>query len=262
MTAATTSRAALPSTDSPEERARAGTSPLAVARTAGVLYLVIFALGLFSELLVRARLIESGDAATTAENILGSESLFRIGFAADLTVFLADAAVAVLLYVLLRPVSTTLALVAAAFRLVQTAILGLNLLNHYMALQILTGDAYAGLGRDEREVLAFSYLDAHTYGYLIGLVFFGLHLAVIGYLVFRSGYLPRFLGVLLALASVGYVVDSFSFFLVAGYDGALSPIVLAPAVVAELATILWLIRKGVDVPQWHRRNSSASLRIA
>jgi hypothetical protein len=231
-------------------------SPLAVARSAGVLYLVIFVCGLFSELVVRGRLIESGDATATAANILGSESLFRIGFAADLVVFLADAAVAVLFYVLLRPVSQTLALVAAAFRLVQTAILGLNLLNHYMALQILTGDAYTGLGQDQRDVLAFSYLDAHTYGYLIALVFFGLHLAVLGYLVYRSTYFPRVLGVLLALAAAGYLLDSFTFFLVPGYDGALSPVVLAPAVVAELAMILWLLLKGVDVRRWPRQTRS------
>jgi hypothetical protein len=246
-----------PATRAPaNERGGAGSSPLAVARTAGVLYLMIFTFGLFSELIVRVPLIESGDAAATAANILGSESLFRIGFVADLGVFLADAAVAVLFYVLLKPVSHTLAMVAAAFRLAQTAILGLNLLNHYMALQILTGDAYGTLGQAQREALAFSYLDAHTYGYLIGLVFFGLHLAVLGYLIHRSRYFPRWLGVLLGLAAVGYLVDSFTFFLVGGYEGGLSPIVLAPAVVAELAAILWLLVRGVDVREWQRQSRS------
>lgn len=227
-------------------------SPIAVARAAGVLYAIIFVLGLFSELFVRDRLIETGDAAATARNILESEALFRIGFSADVLVFAADAAVAVLFYVLLRPVSQTLALVAAALRIVQTAVLGSNLLNHYMSLQLLTGSEYADLAQPQRDALAYTYLDAHTYGYLLGLVFFGLHLAVLGYLVYRATYLPRFLGVLLALAACGYLADSFTYFLVAGYEGAASPAVLAPAVVAELAMIVWLVFKGVDADAWRQ----------
>ena len=250
-------------TRKPVEAGRA--SPLAVARTAGALYLLIFVLGLFSELFVRQRLIEAGDADATAASILASEGLFRAGFAGDLLVFAADAAVAVLFYVLLRPVSRTLALVAAAFRLVQTAILGLNLLNHYMALQLLTGDGYAGLAPDQLNALAYAHLDAHAYGYLIALVFFGLHLAVISVLIYRSTYFPRFLGVLLGLAAVGYLADSFTYFLVPGYEGALSPVVLAPAVLAELATILWLLLKGIDVSRWQRtaaRTTSARAHAA
>lgn len=223
-----------------------------IARVAGVLYLAIFVCGLFAELVVRTRLIESGDAAATAGNILADEWLYRLGFAADIVVVLADAALAVLFYVLLRPVNSTLALLAAAFRLVQTAVLALNLLNHYMALQVLRDDAYAGLPGNELDALAYSYLDAHGYGYLIGLTFFGVNLALMGYLVYRAPYFPRFLGVLLGLAAIGYLVDSFMFFLVPDYDGAVSPVVLAPAVIAELAMILWLLIKGVDLPGWRR----------
>jgi Domain of unknown function (DUF4386) len=225
---------------------------MTVARVAGVLYLVVFVCGIFSEVVVRSSLIESDDAAATAENILGSEWLFRIGFVSDLVVFLADAALAVLFYVLLRPVNRTLALTAAAFRLAQTAILGLNLLNHYMALQVLRADAYAGLSGSERDALAYSYLDAHSYGYLIGLAFFGVNLAILGYLVYRAPYFPRFLGVLLGLAAIGYLVDTLMFVLVPDYGGALSPVVLAPAVIAELAMIVWLLVKGVDLPSWNQ----------
>ena len=229
---------------------------MAIARTAGVLYLAIFVLGLFAELGVRAQLVEVGDAAATARNILDSQGLFRAGFVADLMVVLADAAVAVLFYVLLRPVSVVLALAAAGFRLVQTAVLAANLLNQFMALQLLTGDGYGALRRDELQTLAYSHMDAHRYGYLIALVFFALHLAVLGYLVYRSTYFPRALGVLLALAAVGYLADSLTYFLVEGYEGALSPVVLAPAVVAELAMILWLLLRGVDVRRWQQRTGA------
>jgi hypothetical protein len=119
---------------------------------------------------------------------------------------------------------------------------------------ILDGSAaYDSFEPDQLETLALLSLDAHMYGYLIGLVCFGVHLALLGYLVYRSGFLRRFLGGLLGLAAFGYLVDSFTYFLVPGYDGALSGIVLAPAVIAALATIGWLLVIGVDVQRWEQR---------
>jgi len=164
-------------------------------------------------------------------------------------------ATGVLIYILLRPVSRTLALVATGFRLVQSAVLGINLLNHLMAVVILNDAADLG-AFDEGQIddLVLLSLSAHTYGYLIALVFFAIHLLIVGHLVWRSGFLPRALGALLALAGVGYLADSLMFFLIPGYDGAASPVVLAPAIVAEAGLILWLLIKGVDVPRWRERS--------
>ena len=235
------------------------TSPRTLARVAGLLYLVIFVCALFSELVVRQRLIEPGDAAATAEAIAGSEGLFRAGFLADLVAFSADVATGILIYVLLRPVSRTLALLATGFRLVQSAVLGMNLLNQLMAIVILddAGDLGA-FDQGQIDDLVLLSMSAHTYGYLIALVFFASHLLIIGYLVWRSGFLPRALGALLALAGVGYLADSLMFFLIPGYEGAASPLVLAPAIVAEAGLILWLLIKGVDVQRWRERSEAPS----
>lgn len=222
-------------------------SPRNVARGAGVLYLVIIVCGLFSELFVRGRLVDVTDPAGTAAAIAASEGLFRIGFSADLIMVVSDVGLAVLLYVLLRPVSRTLALVAASFRIVQSAVLGMNLLHHLDAALMLDSSGPAGsLPASQRDALVAMSMDSHAHGYLIALVFFGIHLAILGCLVVKAPYFPAWLGVLMVVAGAGYLTDSFSFFLVPGYDGALSSTVLAPALVTELATVLWLLVKGVD----------------
>ena len=102
---------------------------------------------------------------------------------------------------------------------------------------------------DQLHALVLLFLNAHSYGYLIGLVFFGLHCFVLGYLVFKSGYFPGILGVLLIFASLGYLIDSFANFLLPNYDATISLVVLAPAFIAELSLCLWLLFKGVDVQQ-------------
>lgn len=220
-------------------------SKLATARTAGVLYAVIIACGLFAEIGVRSQLIEPGDPATTARNIIDSPMLFRAGLAADIVMFLADVAIAVVLYQLLRPLNRTLALLAAAFRMTQTAVIGINLLNMLQAVRIVDDAEYLGsFGTDHTDALALLYLDAHRYGYILGLAFFGVSTLIIGYLALASKQMPRALGVLLVLAGAGYLVDTFSFFVVPGYDGSASPFVLAPALVAEIWFALWLLTRG------------------
>lgn len=220
-------------------------SNFATARTAGLLYVVIVACGLFAEIGVRTQLIEAGDPGATARNIIDSPMLFRAGLAADIVMFLADVAIAVVLYQLLRPLNRTLAMLAAAFRITQTAVIGLNLLNMFQAVRILDDADYLNsFGTDQTDTLALLYLDAHKYGYILGLAFFGVSTLVIGYLALTSGQFPRPLGALLVLAGSGYLVDTFSFFVIPGYDGAASPIVLAPALVAEIWFAVWLLTGG------------------
>jgi hypothetical protein len=215
------------------------------ARTAGVLYLIIIICGLFAEVGVRSQLIEPGDPAATAQNIIGSPMLFRAGLAADVVMFTADVALAIVLYQLFKPLNRTLSMLAAAFRITQTAVIGLNLLNMFQAVRIVDDADYLNVFADgQADALALLYLDAHKYGYLLGLAFFGASTLVIGYLALASRQMPRPLGVLLGLAGAGYLVDTFSFLLIPGYDGSASPIVLAPALIAEVWFALWLLTKG------------------
>lgn len=223
------------------------------ARVAGILYLAIIVAGLFAEMFVRASLIVPGDATTTANNIVASEGLFRAGIASDLVMIMCDVALGLAFYVLLRPVSQALALLAAFFRLAQATTLGLNLLNLLLALQLLSGAEYLSVvGADQLHAQAMLFLDAHSTGYSIALIFFGFSILILGYLVFKSGYFPKILGILLVVASFGYLVDSAASFLLPSYQeyaAQFSMIVLAPAIVGEAAICLWLLLKGVNVRQ-------------
>lgn len=238
--------------------AHPGISPQPYARTAGVLYLVIIVCGLWSEIFVRSSLIVAGDAAATAGNIVAAEGLFRAGFAADTLMVLSDVGLAVLLYALLRPVNATLALTAAALRLVQTAVIALSLLHQQAALLLLDGSGPAGAFEPaQRQALAVLALDLHGHGYDLGLIFFGASCLVLGFLVSRSGYLPRVLGWLVMAAGVVYLAGSYTLFLFPAHAGTLAPLYVVP-VVSEVAFCLWLLVKGVDVAAWRAATAVAA----
>lgn len=241
----------------------AGPSPMTYARIAGLLYLVIFFMAPFAEFFVREGLIVAGDPGATAENIVASEGLFRAGFATDLVVFVIEVAQAAILYVLLAPVSRPLALVMSFARLAQATILGLNLLNMYTGLQLLTSPEYAAaFGGGQVETLAFVFLRAQSFGYELGLVFFALHLFALGYLVFQSAFLPRFLGILLVVSALGYVANSFSVFLAPGLADVMAVVVIVAALIGELPLTLWLLVKGVQETRWRERAAEAPAPVA
>ena len=224
-----------------------------LARVAGVLYLTIVVCAGFSEGYVRSTLIAPGDAAATAKNIMTSEWLFRLGFVSDLLAFLSDLVVAILFYVLLKPVSNTLSLIAASFRLLaHPAIASVNLLNHFAAVLLLSGADYLNaFETDQLHALVLFFLNAHRYGYLIGGAFFGLHCAILGYLLFKSELFPSVLGGLLLVASAGYLSESFGNFLFPDYAEILIWVVALPAVIAEVSLCLWLLIKGVKTQATH-----------
>jgi hypothetical protein len=221
-----------------------------LARTAGVLYLVIVVAGIFAQFVVRMSLIDPTDAAATAAAVRGAESLFRMGIAADLVMISADIAIALAFFVLLEPVSRALSLLAAFFRLVQATILGFNLMNLFVGLELVTGGAgpLGAVGESERQSLALMFFEAHGTGYAVGLAFFAFSLFLLGYLIYRSGYLPKLLAVLLMIAAGGYLADTLARTLLTDY-AAVQPIfdmvVFGPAVIAEVATALWLLIRGV-----------------
>ncbi|MCB0213477.1 MAG: DUF4386 domain-containing protein [Anaerolineae bacterium] len=225
------------------------------ARVAGVLYVIIIIAGIFAEFFVRQSLIVPGDATATATNIAASEGLFRLGIVGDLIMILSDIALALIFYVLFKPVSNALSLLAAFFRLGQATILGLNLLNLFFVLQLLSGADYlAAFEADQVPALMMLFLNGHSIGYSIGLVLFGLSLFVLGYLVLKSGYVPKVLGILLMVAAAGYLIDSLAGFLLPNYDDfetIFALVVFLPAFIGELSMALWLLLKGVTVKQMH-----------
>jgi len=229
-------------------------SPQRHARLAGVLYLAIILLGLFGELGVRGALVVSGDAAATAQRIASAQFLWAAGIAGDLLMHVLDVPVIVILYLLLKPVSQGLALLATCINLVQTAVLAANKLNLLVPVFLLGNGAHLQAFTPEQlHALSYLAIKAHGYGFGIGLIFFGIACLVRGWLIHRCGYLPRFLGVLLALAGLCYLVNSFALLLAPALADAMFPFILMPALVGELALCLWLIVKGVDTTQWARR---------
>jgi hypothetical protein len=228
------------------------TSPQTYARTAGLFYLVVIATAMFAEGFVRGRLVVSGNAAATAANIMGSQTLFRTGLAADLINCALDVAVAVILYVLLTPVNRSLALLAALLRVVADAILGVAGLMHLAAIVILAGATYQKVfSAQQLEALAYLTLTLHGLGYSISIVFFGVGCGILGYLIFRSTYFPKLIGVLLVVTGLCYLFDSFATIVAPSFSAKLYPWPLLPGFVSEVTLCIWLIVKGVNVPKWN-----------
>ncbi len=219
------------------------------ARIAGFLYLFIAVCGGFAFFAGYENLIVAGDATATANNIIASESIFRIGMAGDAFTFLGEIVLTVLLYNLFKPVNKTLSLIAAYSRLAMTAMIGVNLLNKLIALHLLSGANYLTVfASDQLNTLALLFLNGYGYGSLVWGIFFGLHLLVIGYLIFKSSYFPKILGFLFVFASFGYFIDSFGNILLPQYEAFYTVVILA-TVPAELAFAFWLLIKGVNVEE-------------
>jgi hypothetical protein len=232
----------------------AKTSPLVYARVAGLLLLIILVVGPFSLLYVPSTLFVPGDATATADNIRASESLFRLGIVSQSVVFLTEIVLTVLLYVLLRPVSRTLSLVAAFARLAMAVVQGINLLPYFIALLLLSGAGYLTVFEpDQLDALVLLFLNANEYGVYVWQLFFGLHLLVLGYLIFNSGYFPRILGVLVIVGSLGYLIDSYGNILYPNYEEIFAVVVGVTSVIGELPFFLWLLIKGVNVQRYNER---------
>jgi len=229
-------------------------SPQAIARTGGALYLIIIFFGGFGEMFVRNRLIVWGDATATAERILASEMLWRLSVGAELFYLLCAVALAGIFYFLLRPVSHVLALLAVFFNLVAIAIEAIGRLHLISALNILRGSETLGAFEPSQlHALAYVALQSHGRGFSVSLMFFGCACLVLGYLIFRSGFLPKVLGILMPIAGLGYLVDGFSLILAPAFHAMIFPGSLLPALVAELSLCLWLLVKGVNVSKWQVR---------
>jgi hypothetical protein len=226
----------------------AETSPLVRARVAGALYLFANLFAPFTLLYLPSRFLVRGDAAATASNIIASETLFRLGIVGNLFTFIANIFLALALYQLLKVVNKNMVSLMVIFFLAGVPVAMLNELNQLAVLHLLSGADYLkAYPADQLQALAYLLLRLHSQGLLIAHIFFGLWLFPMGYLVFKSGFIPKIVGVLLVIAGFGYVVQSFASFL--GYN---VDIILFTGW-GELVLLLWLLIKGVNVEQWKKR---------
>ena len=231
---------------------RTQVSPRVYARIGGILYLMIIIAGALGEIFIRGTLIVSGDAIATANNIIASQSLWRIGIAGNILMHMFDIPLMLVFYVLLKPVNKNLALLAILFNLIQTAVLVANKLNLLMPLFFLGNADYLKVfNPNQLYALSYLFVRAHDYGFGVGLLFFGFACLIYGYLLFRSGYFPKPLGVLMAIAGLSYLTNSIALLLAPDYAAKILP-VLGLALIGELSLGLWLLIKGVDLPAWEK----------
>jgi uncharacterized protein DUF4386 len=224
------------------------------ARIGGVLYLILILVGMFAVLFVRDKLIVSADPTATAHNIMASPLLWRMGIAADLIMHVLDVPIMLIIYILLRPVNKDIALLVVLFNLIQTAVLVANKLNLIAALLPLEHADY--LKAIEPHLLntqVYLSLKLHDYGFGVGLIFFGFVCLFEGYLIFRSGFLPKFIGILMQIAGLCYLTNSFTLLLAPKLENGIFPVIMMPCFIAELIFCLWLIFKGVNIPKWENQ---------
>jgi len=229
-------------------------SPQVISRIGGLLYLIIIVVGLFDEALVRDKIIVSGDAAATAANLTSLESLWRFGIGAEYLLLICATALTLIFYVLLRPVSRDLALLAVFFNLVSIAVEAVVQLYLLGALFPLGKAEYLKAFEPQQlYALASLSIRSHGHGFGVSLIFFGCVCVILGYLIFKSGYLPKVVGVLMQIAGLCYLINSYALFLAPSFADRIFPAILIPAFIGEASLCLWLLVKGVNLEQWHRR---------
>jgi len=204
-------------------------SPQLYARIGGALYLIIIVIGLFGEAFVRDKLIVSGDAAATAKNIMASESLWRFHVAAELFLLICAIVLLMILFVLLKPVSRELTLLALFFNLVSIGLEAATAMYLVVALFPLGNAAYLkAFSPEQLYAMATLSLKSHGYGFGVSLLFFGCFCVVIGRVIYKSGFLPKVIGALIQIAGLCYLTDSFALILSPALQIACSPPFFCP----------------------------------
>ena len=219
-----------------------------LARAAGFLYLIMIIAGGFAEVFVRGALTVSGDAIATAHNILASEQMYRFGFVADLVVLICGTILSLIFYILFKPVNKNLSLLALIFSTVAGAVMAVNLLNQLAPLLLLHNSSYLkAFNIEQLQTLSLFFLNLQSQGYNISLLLFAFYFPIIGWLVYKSNFLPRILGVIYTMAGLGYLINSLAWFLFPHLAAYLFPYILLPAFIGEVSMSMWLLIKGVKV---------------
>lgn len=225
------------------------------ARITGFLYLLLVPLGIFGIIYVPSILIVPGDIAATVSRIMANGLLFRLSIVSALLVQLVNIFVVVLLYKLLKPVNKNQAVLMVIFLLLGVPIAFINELTHVAVLLLLSGSDYLAIFTVEQvHALVALLLELHGSGIFIAQIFWGLWLFPMGYLVFKSGFLPRIIGIFLMIGCFGYLFDSLTYFLFPNFDVTVSEFTF----IGELLITFWLLIKGVNVAQWEKRTREAA----
>jgi len=232
-------------------------SPKLYARIAGVLYLYIILAGIFVELFVRGKLVVSGNAAATAGNIIAHQTRWRIAFSAEVLWLACAVTLTMIFYVLMRVVNRNIALMGAFFALMSIAVEAMSTLLHFAPVLVLGGAGYLkALDTQQLNALALLSANLFEYGFGISLVFFGFEELFRGYLMFRSGFFPKFLGVLVIISGVSYLTNSFALFLSPTLSEMVFPIFVPLAGIPEIILTIWLLAMGLNEAKWQEKEAA------
>jgi len=224
---------------------------------AGSLYLTLILTGIFAQFFVRASIIEPGNAAVTAQNILNREFLFRLGLVSDLMYMVSFIFLGLIFYRMFQTTDKNYSRALLAVVLVLSAMMGINILNQFAAQYMLSGAEFLKVFSDQQlQSLSLFFLDLHNHGMHIGYLFFGLWLFSLGYLVMKSDLFPgifgKVFGGLLIAGFVGYEIDFLTYFLFPDKYALISSFSTIPANLGELSLCVWLIFKGAIRKDKHR----------
>jgi Domain of unknown function (DUF4386) len=228
-------------------------SPNKFARMTGILYFLVILMGVVSEGIVHNFIIVPGDITTTVNHITDYETIFRLGFVISLTRFAVYILLVLALYKLLRPVNKDWSLVMVAFALVSISIGMVSLLFQYAAPLLLSNNGYSTLfTTDQWHTQVLFFINMQVMGDKASQIL-AIWLLPLGYLIYRSGFFPKILGVLMVIAGAGYVTDFLIFFLLPNLKWQVAGF----AFLAELPFPIRLLLKGVNIEQWKSRKLEA-----
>lgn len=224
-----------------------------LARVAGGLYLVNIVCGAFAIGAVPAMLFVSGDPATTAHNIQTHELVYRLGIAAHVLVVMSNVGLVVIFYDLFKVVNRRLTLVMVVAAVIATAVEASYLVNQFAPLALLSGAPYSGaLTPVQLQAASYLTVNLQSLSYDVSGVFFGIDILATGYLVFKSTFLPRVIGVLLAIDGVAYLTYGFVDFIAPGFAAHLVPWFQLPTLLGEGSLCVWLLAAGVNAAKWSK----------
>jgi hypothetical protein len=232
-------------------------SPKSYARAGGLSYLALILLGAFAEV-VRNKIVVWGDPAATAAHLASAETLWRLGMLAEYVAVICVLALAMVYFVLFKPVSRELNLLVTFLRLMAIAVQTVAVLSLGSALSPLGHAPYlAAFSAAQLQAMTMLALKAHRQGYELALLFFGAGFLIHGRLIIRSGFLPKALGVLIQIAGACYASNSLALMLAPSFGARLFPTILLPCLVGEASLAIWLLAKGVDETKWKQMNARA-----
>lgn len=216
------------------------------ARIAGLLFLILIITGVFAEFFVRAKIYLPNDAAATVKNIINNERLFRLSIISDMIMIIAFLLFPLFLYSIFKKIHKNLTAIMVICVLISVSIYGINMLNQIAVLLLTSNDTYlSAFEADQLSSLVMFFLKMHANGYFISQIFYGLYLLPLGYMIYKSGILPKIIGIILMLGGIGDLIDFIRYYLFPDYQSIILNNITIPADLGEFSFCLWLLIMGV-----------------